>query len=161
MFAALKKIIFGDTRPIRRSVIHPALGNLLYSDDYEAWLTDPKSSPCGFGFCIAGDWSIPGPEILPPQPLIDAAINIASHPEAFVRLVQGVIDSKLKTVSPKDPDLEEIKNLRVHCVALMWPDKPNEGEIELRTSSDSNRMWYCGYIDGKPILPLEFAGLDN
>lgn len=161
MFTSLKKLVFGDTRPIRRSVIHPVLGNLLYSDDDEAWLIDPKSSPCGFGFYIAGDWSIPGPEVLPPQSLIDAAINIASHSEVFAQLVRDIVDSKAKAVSPKDPDLEEIKKLRVHRVELMWPERPNDGEIQLRTSGESNRMWYCGCINGKPVLPLEFAGLDD
>jgi hypothetical protein len=161
VFASLKKFIFGDTRPIRGAVVHPVLGTLLYSDDDEAWLTDPKSSPCGFGFYIAGDWSTPGPEVLPPQSLIDTAINIATHSEAFIRSVQDIIDSELKKLSPKDRDLEEIKKLRVYRVELMWPDRPNDGEIQLRTSAESNRMWYCGYINGKPVLPLEFAGLDN
>jgi hypothetical protein len=161
VFAKLKKFLFGDTRPIRRSIAHPALGDLIYSDDAEAWLTDPKSSRCGFGFYIAGDWSTPGPEVLPPQQLIDTAIDITSHSEAFVRSVRDLIESKMKTMHSRDPDFEEIKKLQVYRVALMWPERPNDGEIELRTSPDSNRMWHCGYIDRKPIPALGFSGLDD
>ena len=160
MFAKLKKFILGDTRPIRRIIVHPVIGHLIYSDDDEAWLTDPKSSAYGFGFYIAGDWSKPGPEVLPPAQLIEHAAQIASNPNALIQSVQELINAQLKTDGSLRDAKNEVEQLHVYRVMLMWPERPNDGEIELRSSPDSNRMWHCAYINGKPAPSLVFSGLD-
>jgi len=104
---------------------------------------------------------MPCPEVMPAQELIVTAVAIASRSEAFVQSVREVIEAKLKTLPSGHPDFEEIKKLEVYSVDLMWPDQPKDGEIELRTSPESIRMWHCGYTNGKPVLPLAFSGLDN
>jgi hypothetical protein len=161
MFSKLKKFILGDKRPVVGSVTHPVIGTLTYSDDDEAWLTDPKSSPYGFGFYISGDWDADGPEIRPASALVDHAAQIAAHPEAFRRLVEEFIDSQLRSVRSLAADKDEIQKLRVYRVTLMWPERPADGEIELRTSFDTDRMWGCAYLRGKPAPHLGFSGLDR
>lgn len=161
MFAKLKKFILGDKRPIVRSVTHPVIGTLTYSDDDEAWLTDPKTSAYGFGFYISGDWVADGPEVRPASALIDHAAAIAARPEAFTQSVREFIDSQLQSVRSLAADKDEIQNLRVYRVALMWPERPDDGEIELRTSLDTERMWHCAYIGRSPAPHLGFSGLDQ
>jgi hypothetical protein len=161
MFAKLKKFILGDKRPIVRSVTHPVIGTLTYSDDDEAWLTDPKASPYGFGFYISGDWDADGPEIRPASALVDHAAEIAAHPEAFTQSVREFVDTQLQSVRSLAADKDEIQKLRVYRVALMWPERPDDGEIELRTSFDTDRMWGCAYLGRKPAPHLGFVGLDR
>ena len=55
------------------------------------------------------------------------------------------------TVKWLQADRDEIERLQVYCVALMWPERPDDGEIALRTSPDSERMWHCAY---NPTLVL-------
>ena len=161
MFAKLKKFILGDKRPVVRSVPHPVIGTLTYSDDDEAWLTDPKTSAYGFGFYIFGDWDADGPEIRPASALVDHAAAIASRPEVFTQAVQDFVASQLQTVKSLAADKDEIQKLRVYLLALMWPERPDDGEIELRTSLDSHRMWHCAYIGRKPAPYLGYSGLDQ
>ena len=161
MFTKLKKFFLGDKRPIARTVNHPVIGTLVYSDDDEAWLTDPGASAYGFGFYISGDWDADGPEIRPAAALIEHAAQIASHPDAFIRSVQEFIAAQLQTDKLLQADRGEIEKLRVYRVALMWPERPDDGEIELRTSLDSIRMWHCAYIGRKPAPHLGFSGEDQ
>jgi hypothetical protein len=158
MFAKFKKFISGDKRPIGRSIPHPVIGVLTYSDDDEAWLTDPKTSPYGFGLYISGDWDADSPEIRPSSLLIEHAADIVSHREVFTKSVQQFIDSQLKAVKSLAADRDESTKLKVYRVALMWPGRLDDGEIELRTSLDSDRMWHCAYIGLKPAPHLGFSG---
>jgi hypothetical protein len=43
----------------------------------------------------------------------------------------------------------------------VWPERPDDGEIELRSSFDTDRMWHCAYIGRKPAPHLGFSGLDQ
>ena len=124
MFAKLKKFILGDKRPIVRSVPDPVIGTLIYSDDDEAWLTDPKTAAYGFGFYISGDWDADGPEIRPAAALIEHAAEIASRPEAFTQAVRAFVESQLRSVKALAADGAEVEKLRVYRVALMWPERP-------------------------------------
>lgn len=160
MFARLKRLWFGDQRPIVPSVTHPLLGELVYSADDEAWLSDPKASNLGFGFFISGDWNPAATTIRPAAALIEHAAEIASNPEAFAESVRAFLKSQLTTVKRLQADREEIERLQIHRVALMWPEHPDDGEIELRTSPDSERMWHCAYLGRKPSPTLSFSGLD-
>jgi hypothetical protein len=159
MFAKLKTFLFGDKRPIVRSVAHPVVGDLVYSPDDEAWLTDPNASKWGFGFYISADPA--GPAFQPSQALIDHAAEIASQPEVFVSSVRALVESQLKTVKSLHSNRDEIEKLRVYRVALMWPERPDDGEIELRASPESDRMWHCAYVGRKASPPLDFSGLDQ
>lgn len=161
MFESLKKLFLGDKRPVVRSITHPVLGTLSYSDDDEAWLVAPKTSPCGFGFYISGDWASDAPEIRPASALIDHAATLASNPEPFIRSVREFVELQLQSAPYLTADKDEILKLRVYEVALMWPERPDDGEIQLRTSLDSERMWHCAYIARKPAPHLSFSGLDR
>ena len=161
MFAKLKNFIFGDRRPIVRSVTHPVIGTLIYSDEDEAWLTDPKMAAYGFGFCISGEWDEDIAEIRPAAALVEHASEIASQPEAFAESVRAFVKSQLQTVMALAVDRNEIEELRVYRVALMWPTRPDDGEIELRTSLDSDRVWHCAYTGRKPAPHFGFTGLDQ
>jgi hypothetical protein len=160
MLAKLKKFILGDKRPIVRSLSHPVIGTLTYSDDDEAWLTDPKTSACGFGFYIAGNWSSDDLDLRPATALVEHAAQIASHSDVFKQSVLEFVESQLKTVGSLARDKDEIQKLRIYRVALMWAERPDDGEIELRTSLDSNRMWHCAYVGRKPAPHFGFSGLD-
>jgi hypothetical protein len=161
MFAKLKKFILGDKQPIVRSVTHPVIGTLNFSDDDEAWLTDLKASAYGFGFYISGDWDADGPESRPASALVDHAAAMAAHPEPFTQSVREFVDSQLQSARSLATDKDEIQKLRVYRVALMWPERPDDGETELRTSLDSDRMWHCAYIGRKPAPHLSFSGEDR
>lgn len=161
MFSKLKKLFSGEKRPIVRSVTHPTIGTLTYSDDDEAWLTDPKASPYGFGFYISGDWDADGPEVRPASKLMDHAAELASHPEVLAQSIREFLDLQLQSVNSLAADKDEIQLLRVYRVALMWPERPDDGEIELRTSFDSDRMWLCAYVSRKPAPSLSFSGEDR
>jgi hypothetical protein len=160
MFAKLKKLIFGDPRPVVRSVNHAVIGTLTYSGDDAAWLTDPKTSTYGFGFYISGDLDADHPEIGPAAALVEHAAEIASRPDVFTERVRAFVESQLKTEKSLTADRNEIENLRVYRVLLMWPERPDDGEIELRESFDSERMWHCAYIGRQPARHLGFSGLD-
>lgn len=161
MFSKLKRFILGDKRPLARSVAHPVIGTMTYSEDDEAWLTDPNTSPCGFGFYIAGDWNADTAEILPASALVEHAAEIAADPEPFLRSVQEFLDAQSHFVRSLAGSRDEIQKLRVYQVALMWPARPHDGEIELRASFESLRMWHCAYINGIPAPHLNFTGLDQ
>jgi hypothetical protein len=161
MFARLKTFLLGEKRTIVRSVTHPVVGDLVYSADDEAWLTDPKASKCSFGFFISADPDETGLTIQPSVALIDHAAEIASQPEVFVDSVRELVQSQLKTVKSLHANRDEIEKLQICRVALMWPDRPYDGEIELRTSPNSDRMWHCAYAGRKPSPPLVFSGLDE
>ena len=160
MFAKLKKLIFGDQRPVVRSVSHAVIGTLTYSDDDDAWLTDPKTSTYGFGFYISGDRDPGRPEIRPAAALVDHAAEIASRPDDFTVRVRAFVESQLNTEKSLAAVRNEIEKLRVYRILLMWPERPDDGEIELRASFDSDRMWHCAYIGRKPAPHLGFSGLD-
>jgi hypothetical protein len=75
--------------------------------------------------------------------------------------VREFVDSQLQSVRSLAADKDEIRKLRVYRVALMWPERPDDGEIELRTSFDTDRMWSCAYLGRKPAPHLGFVGLDR
>jgi hypothetical protein len=161
MFAKLKGMLFGDKRPIVKSVAHPVIGNLIYSAEDDAWLTDPNASDFGFGFYVSGDPDPAASMIHPAASLIEHAAEIASNPEDFANAVQALVQHQLTTVKTLQADRDEIHKLRVYRVALMWPEQPNDGEIELRMAPKSDRMWHCAYIGRKPSPPLVFSGSDE
>jgi len=160
MFAKFKTLLFGDKRPIVHSVVHPIVGTLTYSADEDAWLTDPDASGCGFGFYVSAERNPNAATIRPAAELIEHAAQIASNPEVFAKSVRVLVESQLTTVKSLHADRDEIERLRVYRVALMWPERPDDGEIELRTGPDSDRMWHCAYLGRKPSPPLVFSGLD-
>jgi hypothetical protein len=159
MFDELKRFVFGDKRPVVRSVVHPIIGVLIYSDDDEAWFTDPKVSSYGFGFYISGDWNAMHTEIRPAAVLLNHAAEIASQPAVFVQSVREFLETQLQTVKSLARDEEEVRKLQVYRVNLMWPERPNDGEIELRSSLETDRMWHCAYVNRKPAPYLTFSGL--
>ncbi len=161
MFDKLKKLLRGEQRPIIRSVDHPVIGRLLYSDDDEAWLSDPALSPCGFGFWIVGDWEAENIEIRPATALLEHAAQIAAQPQALVESVRQLVQSQLRTDKSLEPHRSEVDQLQVHRVELLWPERPDDGQLELRTSADSNRVWRCAYLGRQPAAPLVLAGLDE
>jgi hypothetical protein len=161
MFDKLKRLLRGEQRPIIRSVDHPIIGRLLYSEDDEAWLTDPVTSPYGFGFYIVGDWEAENIEIRPAEGLLEHAAQIAAHPEALIESVRQLVQSQLRTDKSLEALRSEVEKLQLYRVALMWPERPNDGELELRTSSDARQVWQCAYLGRKPAAPLVLVGLDE
>ncbi len=154
MFVKLKKFLLGDPKPTVESVAHPVLGLLTYSEDDDAWLTDPSLAACGFGFYIAGEID-KNDQIYHPSPaLIEHAASIASNPGPLVCLVEQFIVSQLQGVRDLTRYRDEVEQLRIYRIDLMWPDRPDDGEIELRTSADSEQMWGCAYIGRKPAPHL-------
>ncbi len=161
MFDKLRKLIKGDQRPIVRSVTHPMIGTLDYSEDDEAWLTDPKTSTYGFGFYISPESAVDCFDFRPASALVDHAASLASNPSAITQLVKSFLTSQLQSNPSLAADKDEIQKLQLYRVALMWPERPGDGEIELRTSLDSNRIWGCAYIDRKPAPHLSLPGRDD
>lgn len=160
MFSKLKKLMLGDKRPIRHSVNHPVLGLLHYSEDDEAWLIDKEESKLGFGLYIAGDWESESDEVGPSALLLDHAVDVFENLHEFNKMVEHFVNSQLKTVKHLSEHKDEISKLSLHRLALMWPERPDDGELEFRPSADSERIWGCSYIGKKPVSELSFIGLD-
>lgn len=161
MFDKLKKLLRGEQRPIIRSVDHPVIGHLLYSDADEAWLSDPALAPYGFGFRIVGDWEAENIEIRPATALLEHAEQLAAEPAKLIDSVRQLVQSQLRTEKSLEPHRSEVEKLQIHRVELLWPERPDDGELELRTSFDSSRLWHCAYLGRYPTGPLVFAGVDE
>lgn len=83
MLSKIKRLILGDRRPINREVDHPVFGKLVYSEDDEAWFTDPAHNEMGFRLFLGGEW-VSDSETLSLAPgLMRWAADIVEHPRVF------------------------------------------------------------------------------
>jgi hypothetical protein len=162
----LKRLLGGDSRPVDRIVEHPTLGTLSYSEDDDAWLTDPEAAACGFGFYVAGDRAPKHERICPDPTLLEHAVALARDPESIRAKVADHLArhppsaNELRRAGADLTPIADITSLKIYRICLMWPDRPNDGEIELRLSFSDKRFWVCSYVDRSPAHAVAYGGLD-
>jgi hypothetical protein len=137
-----------DKRPIDREIENEILGLLVYSDEYQAWLTGNQSGGLKFGFCISGSQDHAAPTQRPDPALIQEAEAIALVQDDFIAKVMAHVHEESGKEVMK-PWKNEIVQLRIDAVGLLWPDWPKDIEI-LFTGNNGNRVWGCGYRNGEP-----------
>lgn len=155
MFAALKRKLVGDKRPIRRRVENAVLGPLIYSDDDEAWLTDENTTHLKFGFYICGSEDYSAAEQMPDPALVRQAESVVLAKDSFVAQVRAYVQHEAQTKSLHRGWQEEICELQVETLCLFWPKRPRDGQISF-SGGRNFRLWRCGYIDGEPGGGLGF-----
>ncbi|MFI5216382.1 MAG: hypothetical protein ACHQ3O_07550 [Candidatus Limnocylindria bacterium] len=166
MLERLKRLLRGDPRPVDRIVEHPVLGTLSYSEDNDAWLTDPETAACGFGFYVAGDRAPEHERICPDPMLLEHAAALARDPDAIRAKVAAHLAShppslnELRRAGADHPPVTDTSSLKIYRICLMWPDRPNDGEIELRVSFSDKRFWVCSYVDRSPAHAVAYGGMD-
>lgn len=139
----------GDQRPINREIDHPAIGKLLYSDDDEAWFSDPTHNDAGIRFLIDGDWDSDAESISPATGLTTWAEEIVRDLGAFLAELQAFLESE-KAGRNKDYS-DDIDALEVDFFMLGPEKRPGEGTIYFKENT-ADRCWRCDYLDKKPRL---------
>jgi hypothetical protein len=139
MFTALKKLFTPKPKPERLPVTHPTLGSITYSDDEDAWLTDPAHASLGFRFHIAG-------EETPDVGLTAHAESIARDPLAFRKMVSAFLEAEATRLKDKS---DSVRRLQIEAVCLFWSDRPDDGMIYF-SGGDSYGVWRCDYRERKP-----------
>ena len=155
MLHSLKRVLFGDKRPVTQHVQSERLGTLRYSVDDDAWLTDKATANLAFDFYIVGSENTDTPVREPDKGLIAQAESVAAHQDAFVGEVMAYVASEAASKRMHRVWEQEIAGLRVETLCLFWPKKPREGQISLSGGREF-RLWRCGYIDGHPGGGLAF-----
>ena len=142
MFERLQRLLQGKPPPIAPTSDDPVLGTLSWSKDDEAWLTRPELGDVGFAFQIYGT----------PQPapgLLRHAAEIVEHRDEFILRVNGFLSEEVRSVRHLSPFTDEIAGLKIECVCLYWPDRPNDGMIYFIGGRDY-RLWRCDYVARAP-----------
>lgn len=155
MFAALKRKLLGDRRPIVRQIENEILGSLIYSDDDEAWLTEQDSKELKFGFYIAGSEDLAATSHMPDPVLIRQAESIARSQDQFIAEVMAYVNEECRTKSLHKGWEDEIAQLQIETLCLFWPKRPRDGQISF-AGGNNYRLWRCAYLDGKPGGGLDF-----
>lgn len=149
MLTYLKRLLLGDRRPVRGVVPNEVPGRLVYSQESDGWETEPKQG-LPFQFFIAGDRSRCMAEIAPDSRLIEHAEEIAKDPEAFLREVRDFLIGEIDAQPRFGKWAQEVSDLKVATVCLMWPERPDDGMIQFTGPADHLRLWRCDYIGRKP-----------
>ncbi len=142
MFEKLKRFFQGDPPPFADKIIDPVLGALSWSKDEEAWLTAPEQSDIVFRFQIAGT-------PLPDASLVRHAAEILKNKDAFTRSVKRFLSEEAAAVPHLGRFRDEIAGLRIECVSLLWPERPDDGMIYFSGGHD-HRLWRCDYVERTP-----------
>jgi hypothetical protein len=140
MFDKLKRFLQREPPPIAERIEDPVLGTLVWSKDDQAWISNRTEA--GFDFQISGT-------PMPDKVLLNHAADLLEKQQQFVAEVLAHVKSE--SVSKRRPQSyhDEISDLRVERVCLFWPDRPDDGMIELSGGRDY-RLWRCDYIARKP-----------
>ena len=149
--ASLFKRMFGkDQRPVLTVVEHPVLGRMVYSTDREDWESKPGHRGLTFRFAIAGDRRDGQDETGPDRALVLHAETIALDPQQFQMRVREFLNAEVRAQSRLQRLGDEVAQLEIDTVCLMWPERPNDGMILFRGPADDRRSWRCDYVEREP-----------
>lgn len=155
MWRKLIQLIKGDKRLINSVFANQVLGNLLYSEETECWISDSVSRGLPFRFQIAGNWKSRF-QIISPDSTLDAhAEDIALKADDFLRVVHEFLIAQIKGRRSLRWAEKEILELKVETIFLPWIDHPNKGMV-LFEGPDEFRIWRCDYVNGAPAGQLAF-----
>ncbi len=142
MFKKMKRFFQGEPSPIAAEINDPILGKLTWSEDDEAWLSDPQHENLGFVFHITGT-----PE--PHAVLLSHAADILRDRNQFMDKVMVCVKQEAELVAHLREYREEIAELRVETVCLFWGDRLNDGMIYFSGGRDY-RLWRMDYANRQP-----------
>ena len=114
------------------------LGSVVWDPEEEAWVTCVPQPP--FRILLAGEGR-------PDPRLVSHARDIFSSPDKLTTAVTLVLASAAKDLPIAST---EILGLSVESVALMWPDRPDDGMVYLDGPDTDGRVWRCDYIGRQP-----------
>jgi hypothetical protein len=140
MFGWLKRK--RPTPPVRgRPPEHdPVLGSMEWDGEQEAWVVQLPESPGKFRILLAG-------EERPDTRLVLHARDIFTAPEKLL----GEVETIIKSLAREVPEAaREILGLKIESVALMWPDRPDDGMIYFDGPDTDERVWRCDYVGRRP-----------
>jgi hypothetical protein len=116
------------------------LGTVVWDAEEELWVAQVPRAPTPFRILMAGD-DQPSPH------LIQHARDIFASPDKLFADVVPV----LKAAGEEIPvAAREILGLQIESVALMWPDRPEDGMIYFDGPGTEERIWRCDYIGRRP-----------
>lgn len=139
MFKSLGKLFGGSSTPKPADATDSVLGTLRWSDDDQMWESIVSVGESKIGFFIAGDSA-------PSSALVAHAQDIVRTLPEFQRMVTAFLAEEA-TRQPRAAD--EIRQLSIEHVCLMWPDRPDDGMIYFH-GPDEYRVWRCDYVGRKP-----------
>jgi hypothetical protein len=141
MSSLISKLFRPRTEHIPAKVADPLLGEVSFSKQFRAWVADVPIGEPIIEFVLAGDDRAPSDAVL-------------AHAGDLVRdfaVFQGMVSEFLARQAAESPhDADEITQLRIACISLPFPDRPQDGEIGFRGPSDI-RVWHARCKDGKPV----------
>ncbi len=129
----------------RPAVPDPVLGSVQWDEEEEAWVADVPHSPAQFRIMMVG-------EERPDERLLLHARDIFAAPERLLAEVEPIIR---RAASEIPEAAREILGLRIEFVALMWPDRPDDGMIYFDGPGTEERIWRCNYV-GRRAQDLGF-----
>jgi hypothetical protein len=132
MFSALKKIFTPKPKVVRAPFVHATLGEFSYSEEEEAWLSDPSHGDLGFRFHITGDQK-------PDERLLPHAESVAGGSNTFRKIIGDFLESEACRMKPRAAAIRELK---LDTLCLFWPERPNDGMIYF-TGGESYGLWRC------------------
>lgn len=142
MFKKLKRFFQGEPPPAADKFVDPVLGTLSWSKDDEAWLSSAEHDGIGFVSQIAGT---PYPDAA----LIRHAADIFTEKEAFTHRVARFLSAEAASVRHLSAFREEIAGLKIECVVLSRPERPDDGMIYF-SGGHEYRLWRCDYVGRAP-----------
>ena len=139
MFKSLGKLFGGSSKPKPADASDSVLGTLRWSEDDQMWEASVSVGDWEVGFLIAGDSQ-------PSNALVAHAHDIVRTLPDFQRMVTAFL---AKEAGRLPHAADEIRQLSVEDVCLMWPDRSDDGMIYFR-GPDKYRVWRCDYVGRKP-----------
>ena len=142
MFKSLGKLFGGGSKPGPVNATDSVLGTLRWTDDDQLWEATVAVGDNTINFLIAGDTG-------PNRTLIAHAHDIVRTFPDFHRMVTAFLADETAQQKHLSRFSDEIRQLSIEHVCLLWPDRPDDGMIYFR-GPDENRAWRCDYIARKP-----------
>lgn len=139
MFKSLRELFGGSSKTKPADATDSVLGTLRWSDDDQMWEAIASVGDSKIGFFIAGD-------SVPSSALIAHAHGIVRTLPEFQRMVTAFLADEATRLKA---GADEIRQLSIEHVCLMWPDRPDDGMIYFR-GPDEHRVWRCDYVAHKP-----------
>lgn len=140
LLSLLKKLFAAPPKIERVPLLHPVLGPITYSEEEEAWLTEPSHASLGFRFSIAG-------EAAPDARLLAHAESVARDPVVFRQKITAFLEAEAQRWKNH---AETVRRLEIAMVCLFWPERPDDGMIFF-AGGESYGLWRCDYKNRAPL----------
>lgn len=121
------------------------LGALPWDARERAWVAHLPHARSPFRILLAGAER-------PDARLVRHARDIFAAPDELLAEAEQAIGRAAREIPEA---AEEILGLRIESVALMWPERPDDGMIYFDGPGTDERVWRCDYV-GRRVMDLGF-----